>query len=294
MIFVTISYGGDLSRLRLLRDSMDAFYRGYAKHIIIVPREDFDLFKSFSSDSNVEVLVQNDFVDAAFYPRVWYKFAKNMLGDRSWRLQKYAGRSGWIIQQIVKLSLPSVTQEQDIVVIDSDVVFTRQFKDSDFVPDNKMHTLVRFDPGEESARHRKHMGGARHLLRLPEASTDHHYMSCPVVLNRDWLLGLQGYIEELYGRPWQHVLCAADLFSEYCLYGVYIEEILKPDDLVLREQPYNLGVWAEKDFFEIMDRMLDEASNSSDYLCLTIQSNLGFSADEYEGRVTQFLKHSLK
>jgi len=293
MIFVTVSYRGDLARLRLLRDSMDVFYRGDAKHIIIVPRDDFDLFKSYANHPGIEVLVQNDLVNPAFYPRAWHKYAVKLLGNRSWRIARYAGRSGWIVQQIVKLSLPAVTQEKDIVVIDSDVVFTRQFIDSDFVPNNKMHILVRVDPGEESARHRKHMNSARHLLKLPEGSTDHHYMSCPVVLNRDWLISLQNYIEKLYGSPWQTVLCGADLFSEYCIYGVYVEEILKPRDLILREQPYNLGVWAEKDFFEILDRMLDEGSNSSDYLCLTIQSNLGVSAEEYEGRVTQFLKQSL-
>jgi len=289
MIFVTVSYRGDLDRLRLLVHSMDVFYQGVASHIIIVPREDITLFSSLSKHPRITILTQNELVDDVFYPRFWYGFAEKILGARSWRLARYAGRSGWIIQQIVKLALPAITEEKDIVVIDSDVVFIRQFNDGDFVPDNAMHLLVKDDPDEESARHRKHMANSRQLLKLSQGSTDHHYLSCPVVLNRDWLLSLHGYIEKLYERPWQLVLNDEGLISEYCIYGVFVEEILKPDDLCLREKPYNLGIWSGEKFFETLDNHLTVDRYSTEYLCLTIQSNLGVSVDQYEKTIMGFL-----
>lgn len=293
MIFVTVSYKGDLERLQLLRESMDVFYQGDSSHLIIVPDEDINLFRIFELSTSVKILKQNDFVDSFFYPKFWYKYAKSILGKKSWRLNKYAGSSGWIIQQIVKLSLPAVTDEEDIVVIDSDVVFTQKFSDSDFLPEYNKHFLVRFDPGEESARHRKHMKNSRNLLKLPMGNTEHHFMSCPVVLRRAWLLKLQAYIEDLYAKNWQKVLFEQDLISEYCIYGIFVEEVLLPNDLIIRTKPYNLGVWSSENFYQTLNKLLNTKIKNNDYICITIQSNLGISAKKYSASIKQFLKKSL-
>lgn len=46
MVFATVSYRGDLQRLKLMIRSMDMFYQGKSKAIVIVPRQDISLFRS--------------------------------------------------------------------------------------------------------------------------------------------------------------------------------------------------------------------------------------------------------
>lgn len=121
----------------------------------------------------------------------------------------------------------------------------------------------------------------------PPGSTNHHYMAWPAVLVKKWLTGLHKHIEELHGKPWQEVLYHQGLISEYCIYGTYVEEVLMPENIVLRETPFNMGIWTKGDF-KSLETKLGNNAISGDYLCLTIQSNLDIPVKEYEACLENF------
>lgn len=103
--FFTPSYRNDLERLVILRQSIKRFVKESLIHYVVVPKEDFYVFKEkFSDDKLVIILKQNDFIKTQFYPSKLYSLVNKVLPNQSWRLNKIAGKPGWIIQQIVKLS----------------------------------------------------------------------------------------------------------------------------------------------------------------------------------------------
>ena len=103
--FFTPSYRNDLERLVILRQSIKHFVKESLIHYVIVLKEDFYSFKEkISNDKLVIILKQNDFIKKQFYPSKLYSLVNKVLPNQSWRLNKIAGKPGWIIQQIVKLS----------------------------------------------------------------------------------------------------------------------------------------------------------------------------------------------
>jgi len=195
--FFTPSYRGDAQRFALLRESINHFYNGQAKHIVAVPSPDKRLFtKLFQDDKNVEILVQNDFVDPIFYPKQLYKYIERIFPNQTWRFQKYAGRPGWITQQIVKLNIPAIVNNGAVVVLDSDIFFIRPFSDIDFRLNKSLYTLYKAIPESETAKHRGHMKWARDFLGLESGSTEHHYITCPAILYPEIIKELHKFIEK--------------------------------------------------------------------------------------------------
>lgn len=287
LTFFTPSYRGDLERFVLLRESVRRFYHGKARHFVVVPREDILLFKRALKADNVEIAVQNDFVDSYYYPHKWYPLLKRFIPNQAWHFQAYAGRQGWIIQQIVKLSLPEIVTEGAIAILDSDIVFIRPFDNSDLEIEGDKRILVRDEPKTESGKHRKYMEKARRLLGLPLGSTGHHYMAYPAIWYTDWVRELRRYIESTYGKSWQRVLYEANSISEYQLYGVFIEEILKPFNLKIRLKPFHYGIWDHDDLKRFMsgELIIDKRDLHDKPLCVAVQSNLQIPVDEYKKQI---------
>ena len=287
LTFFTPSYRGDIERFVLLRESIRRFYHGAAHHIVAVPREDVALFKKVLEGDNVEIVKQNNFVASYFYPRKWYPLLKRAIPNQIWRFEAYAGRLGWIIQQIVKLSLPEIVHDRAIAILDSDIVFIRTFDNSDLGVVSDKRILVRDEPTTESGKHRKYMEKARSLLGLSPGSTEHHYMAYPAIWYTDWVKELRKYIESIHEKPWQRVLYEANTISEYQLYGVFIEEILKPFNLRIRLKPFHYGIWDHNDFkrFMLGELVINERDFHNKPLCVVLQSNLKMPVDESRKRI---------
>jgi len=126
--FFTPSYHNDLERLVILRQSIKRFVKESLIHYVIVPKEDFYVFKEkFSDDKLVIILKQNDFIKTQFYPSKLYSLVNKVLPNQSWRLNKIAGKPGWIQQQIIKLSIPEIVKEDVAIILDSDIFFIKPF-----------------------------------------------------------------------------------------------------------------------------------------------------------------------
>ncbi|WP_306536994.1 DUF6492 family protein [Geobacter sp.] len=283
--FLTPSYSGDLERFLLLRESIQRFFHESCNHYVVVPREDRHSFER-CADSGVQVLVQEDFVPKYYYPTQGYRILSRLLPKaHKWRFHHLGGRPGWITQQVVKISAPEIVPTADaVVIIDSDVVFMRHFSSVDLhLIDDPV--LVRITPQSESAKQREHFEKARQILQLPSGPTEHHYMGWPAIWYREWILAMRKYIENLHGIKWQRVLYDHGVFSEYTIYGTFIEEILRPEKLKILETPFHHLIWDETSY-EIFRS--GHAEIPAEKLAVTIQSNIKIDPSEYRELVYQY------
>ncbi|MDO8953189.1 MAG: DUF6492 family protein, partial [Draconibacterium sp.] len=147
--------------------------------------------------------------------------------------------------------------------------------------------LIKRHPLVESGMQREYMFKSRNTLNLPEGSTDYHYMSWPVIWYKDIVLELQNYLNKCYKQNWQKSLYDAVTISEYCLYGIFVEEILKPNDLKIIDEKIYFGIWDQDDFMKFISNDFTDIKNE---VCVVIQSNLGMSVHEYKKQVDQFLE----
>lgn len=289
--FLTPSYRGDLDRFILLRRTVERFARCRVEHVAAVPRQDVSLFRdALRQDTGVRVVAQQDYVAPMFYAPAWSKFLQEKLGRRAWRLTqtRFGGRPGWIVQQIVKLSAPELFAEGAVCIVDSDLLFVREFDVSDLLPASGTRVLMRLEPEKEPAKHRNYMRKSRELLKLAPNGEDHHFMAYPAIWYTDWVQQLRDELERRHGKPWQQVLYDSGFFSEYLLYGVYLDEVLIPPGLEQRKAPLHVGVWDREGFDRFMRsprQILDSYPAGKAPLTLVVQSNIGMAPQSYANTI---------
>lgn len=290
--FFSPSYRNDLNRLIILRRSILKHCKNPPPHVVAVPNADIKSFTRALTANGVEhrceVIAQEDIVDRKFFPRNSYKILAKLAPSQKWRFREISGKSGWTIQQIAKLNSPKACNAATIVALDSDVVFFRPFDCAIFVPTGAP-LLVRREPEEESAKHRKHIENARLFLSLSSGSTEHHYMSCPAVLQSDWLKELHSFIESKYREDWQTALFRQESISEYSIYGTFVQEILKPRNITIRNKPFNLILWDESSFNKFFENPDDAVRSAPDQMCVTVQSNLEINPESYQEKLRHLL-----
>ena len=293
--FFTPSYIGDLERVVWLRRSVEAFHETQRRHIVAVPRQDLKAFlNALGHASEVELICQEELVDPGFYPDGLYKLTQKLAPGQVWRLDSHAGKSGWIIQQIVKLSSNRLIESGPIIFLDSDMFFYRHFSlEEDLGLHDGKRVMVRILPESESGKHRHHIAHSRQFFELPEGPTDTTYMATPAIWHPDWLSQMQQHIENLKGMPWQKALLTADFnISEYTIYGVFVDEVLKPDNLTVRDHSFDLIAWDRASFDTIRSDVLNNRSLPADKLTLCIQSNLNIPVSDYEDMLQAILNQA--
>lgn len=286
--FVTVSYNKDVERFSLLRESIRHFYSGTARHIVIVPRRDIELFiKIVRYDQDVEILAQEDYVAEYFYPRKWYSVLQKIMPGAMWRFKKYAGVRGWILQQPIKLSISQIISDGIAVILDSDVVFLHPFCDKDFglVP-HENRVLLRI----EQEMHRKQMEVACNLLRLPYRRKGYHYTTMPMIMYSDWIAMLQQHIQSIHNKDWQKVLYETGAIHEDCVYGVFVEEILEPSNLNICNHHLSYMVWDDYSFNRFISGEWESMRPNPNIepICAVIQSNLDVSVSEYRNVIEHY------
>lgn len=281
--FFTPTYRNDAERYQILRESIRRFYRGRARHVIAVPTEDEALFRRLSrGDDDVDIVIQNDLVDRRFYPAAWFPLLKRALPGQAWRFERFAGRNGWIIHIIVKLSIDRFIEGQPAVLLDSDSFFTRPFDDSDLDHPADRRVLVKWTPDTPIPGQQRHLRRTREILGLPEGPLAHNYQSNPEIWYPDWVRILQQHLESRYAKPWQQALFDAGTISSSALYGTFVDECLRPPGLKVRGRfPYFIA-WDEASYRAFL--AAPRKSIGANYYAV-IQSNLGHPAQDYRDLV---------
>lgn len=219
LALLTCSYAPDFERCRQLCRSVDRFASGFAEHVLIVPRRDHALFAPLLRDGRRMVAAE--------------KLLPNWIGRiprsrRWWWSARSLPVRGWIVQQIIKLSAFEACADDvnGLVFVDSDVQLVRAFSPEPVLQDGRLRLHRVPGHGKKDFHLRWHRSTAK-LLGLP--ATDYFgadYIAQLVSWRRDHVTALQRHISEQSGSDWRATICRTLHFSEYTLYGIFVEHVL--------------------------------------------------------------------
>lgn len=217
---ITPSYSLDFERCRLLCRTRKELLPDNVKHYIVVDRRDVPLFKKLS-DRNTEILVVEELLPWWINRVPFFK--------QGWMSLKTLPIRNWILQQLVKLSVANAVTEDILGFVDSDVAFIRPFDHSRFVKDGNVRLYRESNSIPEDWKHfARWYDTASNLLGVPQVSYPApNFIGDLITWKRSNVLKLQKHLEDRHGRPWIETLASNLHWSEYILYGMFVEHVLK-------------------------------------------------------------------
>ncbi len=217
---ITPSYAPDFERCRLLCETRQRFLPDAVKHYIVVDRRDVLLFTTLR-DRTTEILVVEDILP-------WW-IRRIPFSHQGWFSLKTLPVRNWILQQLVKLSMAEVLSEDIIGFVDSDVAFVRPFNYQSFIQSGQVR-LYRESHSipQEWKTHRRWYETATTLLGCPPVTYPApNFIGDLVTWKRHNVVKLKHYLEARFSRSWIETLASTLHWSEYILYGLFVENILK-------------------------------------------------------------------
>jgi Family of unknown function (DUF6492) len=216
---ITPSFRTDFEQARLLSESVQAHVAPHVRHYFVVDRRDASLFAPLRGP-RTDVFFVEDVVP-------WW-ILRLPFARRWWLSLNTLPIRNWMLQQIVKLSVVKAVPADVLLFVDSDVFFTRPFDPHDSLRDGNV-PLYR-EHGEQvrsDFNTRWHNVGST-LFGLPKvdvATTS--YVGNIITWRSANVYQLHDHIEKVTGRPWIQALSRLPVMSEYVLYGIFCEHILK-------------------------------------------------------------------
>lgn len=188
----------DSNRFTLLFETLNKFYKSKFTLYLVTPEG-----KSPISDSRIISLA-----DADIDPSLGKGLNHN---------------KGWWKQQLIKIKCCNFCQTNNILVLDADCFAVKKFTDRDLIRNNKILTNNQGHSWENWYR------GSSKILRF-EVPVARGASVTPIVLSRKILLGLNEYLNDLYGQRFGDLLLKnthlkgidnSDTWSEYTLYHLF-------------------------------------------------------------------------
>lgn len=221
---ITPSYAPDFDRCKVLCESIETYVTGIENHFLVVDRQDRELFSPLES-TRCSVVVKEEILPSWLHHLPWSR--------KWWLSERTIPVRGWILQQIVKLSVAEWSQADVFMFADSDVFFVRPFDARSTLKDDRVR-LFRTPKKGEDHKDRRHKHWDHHAARLFSLQGNDHckfdYISQLNTWRRDVLIKLLERIEEGTGMPWKQALCNQLHFSEYVIYGVFVDRVLGTTD----------------------------------------------------------------
>jgi hypothetical protein len=227
---LTLSYSRDFEVCRMLCASVDRFAFAGISHRLFVPTPDLPLFAPLANGRRSIGSQDRDLL-----PRWLWKMP--MPRPRLRELLRLPRRNiylspfgrpvrGWIAQQMMKIAASAASPTEIIVHIDSDAVLVRPLTvDMLARPDGAVR-LYRNPFRETHATHILWRETACRLLGLsPETIDAGDYIDQCVVWRRSLVRRMIARIEEVGGADWRRILAQTPDFSEYTLYGMFVESL---------------------------------------------------------------------
>ncbi len=274
-MIVTPSYRRDRERCGLLCGSVDRFVPPDVGHLLLVDRADIPLFADLAGGRR-----QVRAVEDVLPP--WLHRLPVPTRYRWWFSTRTLPVRGWILQQLAKLSVALDVESDVYLFVDSDVAFVRPLAPGLLVRHGAVRLLAAPRDYTPSARHMQWQRAGRHLLGLPAGEAVYRgYIGNLIAWRRDVVRKLHARLEQVGGRDWRRVLCATPHFSEYVLYGLFVEEVLGSEGIHFPEEqelchcsycyPFTDASGIDGFFAGVRDHQV----------AVLVQSNLGIPAAAY-------------
>jgi hypothetical protein len=218
---LTPTYARDLELCALLCESVDRHVTSFAKHYLLVPDSDVALFSRFESKRRT-VIPASVFLPSWLrpLPRVFRRNRRQF-----WWSLRAKPVSGWHIQQLLKIAAAIALPHQRYCILDSDIVFFRDFDLTRFAAPNRI-PLFRLDGGitADHPRHPLWVATSHQLLGLPiPALPAPDFIGHIIFWDRQTTRAMASRIEAVTGLGWMDALCRVREFSEYLLYGYFAQ-----------------------------------------------------------------------
>jgi hypothetical protein len=227
---LTLSYSGDYEYCRLLCESLDKYAPKGLLHRLYVPTPDEKLFSSMASADRVIGSQDRELLP------FWLVKAP-MPGPRLRALLRLPRRNiylnlrgkpvrGWIAQQIMKIAACADSPTEIIMHMDSDGVYIRPLTREMLVDGDGAVRFYRNPDLERLATHVLWREVAYRLLGVePNSINPGDYIGLCVVWRRSIVRKMIQRIEDVSGADWRVVLAREPHFSEYTLYGIFVESL---------------------------------------------------------------------
>lgn len=218
---LTPTYGRDLHLCTLLCESVDRHVSASSKHYLLVPDCDLPLFAPLASERRI-------IVPASTLLPNWLRPLPRIVQRNQrqyWWSLRAKPASGWHVQQILKIAATMVLPFERYCILDSDIVFFRDFDLSRFEYPNPIPLLSMPDEviaGQE--RHPRWVETSHEMLGLPPRPLPApDFIGHIIFWDRDTTRAMVSRIEQTTGMDWITALCRIREFSEYMLYGYFVE-----------------------------------------------------------------------
>jgi hypothetical protein len=218
---LTPSHGPDVELFRDLHASVLRNTPPSVVHHVLVPRRDLKVFSEFSGSRCV--LVDEREVLPPGFLRTGTRWTINVR-------RPYPPIRNWILQQIIKLSAASLLRTDAVLLVDSDVAVVRPFEADDVWSPHGPRTYRKPDAVDgRLPRHVLWHDAARDLLGTGRRATPlADYVSSFMLWKPSVLRDVLQRVEQVTHQPWPTAVGARLHFSEWTLYGVYVDEVLTP------------------------------------------------------------------
>ena len=120
---LTPTYGRDLELCTLLCESVDRHVTSFSKHYLLVPDCDLPLFAHFESERRIVL-------PASMFLPDWLRPLPRIIQRKRrqyWWSLRAKPVSGWHVQQLIKIAATISLPHQRYCILDSDIVFFRDF-----------------------------------------------------------------------------------------------------------------------------------------------------------------------
>ena len=218
---LTPTYGRDLELCTLLCESVDRHVKSFSKHYLLVPDCDLSLFSHFESDHRV-VLPASQFLPAWLrpLPRIIQRKRRQF-----WWSLRAKPVSGWHVQQLIKIAAAMSLPHERYCILDSDIVFFRDFDLSRFQYPNTIPLLnMRNEVTQDQFHHARWVETSHKLLGLPVPPLPaSDFIGHIIFWDQQTTQAMAAKIEAVTGLHWTEALCRTRDFSEYMLYGYFVE-----------------------------------------------------------------------
>ena len=218
---LTPTYGRDLELCTLLCESVDRHVTSYAKHYLLVPDCDLPLFAHLASERRI-VLPASTFLPDWLrpLPRIIQRKRRQF-----WWSLRAKPVSGWHVQQFLKIAATITLPYQRYCILDSDVVFFRDFDLSRYEYPHPIPLLNMVNEvTSDQPRHSRWVETSHQLLGLPTPPLPaSDFIGHIIFWDKQTTRALASRIEAVSKLDWIEALCRTREFSEYMLYGFFVQ-----------------------------------------------------------------------
>ncbi|WP_050403729.1 DUF6492 family protein [Bradyrhizobium embrapense] len=218
---LTPTYGRDLEICALLCESVDRHVTSFSRHYLLVPDCDLPLFAPLASERRI-------IIPASSFLPDWLRPLPRMIQRKRrqfWWSLRTKPVNGWHVQQILKIAATIALPYERFCILDSDIVFFRDFDLSRFQHPNTIPLLKTADAvTADQPRHSRWLETSHQLIGLPTPPFPApDFIGHIIFWDKQTTRALTERIEAVSGMSWIEALCRTREFSEYLLYGFFVE-----------------------------------------------------------------------